>query len=389
MTAPVFILAGEPSGDQIAAHLMQAINQYDADTKWMGVGGPLMQKAGLQTLTDMEALSIIGFGSALRAYGKLSRLADNLVEAVMTTRPRLVLTIDAKGFSQRFARRLRRRMKAVGWSAPIVHCVAPTVWAWGRWRAKTFARDFDGLLCLFPFEPAYFPTLGLDAKFIGHPEAFMPIEKSSGKKTGHITILPGSRRREIQLLLPIMLRAANLLQQRYPGLKFTLPAVPQLKTLISEMVEDFTAETKTNTNNGPDVKIIDAATGLNKALATSTAMMAASGTVTLQTALYAVPGIACYRMGAFSAFIGRRLVNMDQVILPNAILGRQLYAFLFQQQVTEQGLADALGKVIDDPAAANTARNAANELRAILTGDNSSFADLAISALQPWLNRKA
>ena len=98
-------------------------------------------------------------------------LADRLVEQVYTT-PKIILTIDNKGFSIRFAMRLRARMKAVGWSAPIIHCVAPTVWAWGRWRAKKFAKTLDGLLCLFPFEPDYFRHFHLDTHFIGHPEAF-------------------------------------------------------------------------------------------------------------------------------------------------------------------------------------------------------------------------
>ena len=143
MTAPIFILAGEASGDQLAAHLMRALNNAYEKPNWIGVGGRLMQADGLVSWIDMETLSVIGFGGALQAYRRLSRLADDLVERVIKARPRLVFTIDNKGFAVRFASRLKRRMKAVGWSVPIIHCVAPTVWAWGRWRAKNHQRLRD------------------------------------------------------------------------------------------------------------------------------------------------------------------------------------------------------------------------------------------------------
>ena len=155
MKAPLFILAGEASGDQLAAHLMRAVNNAFEKPDWIGVGCRLMQAEGLESRLDMETLSVMGFGGALKAYWRLSSLADELVEQAIKARPRLILTVDNKGFAVRFASRLKRRMKAVGWSAPIIHCVAPTVWAWGRWRAKKFATFMDGLLCLFPFEPDY------------------------------------------------------------------------------------------------------------------------------------------------------------------------------------------------------------------------------------------
>ena len=142
MTAPIFILAGEASGDQLAAHIMRAVNNAYEKPHWIGVGGRFMQAKGLESWVDMETLSVMGFDDALKAYRRLSSLADDLVEQVVKARPRLILTVDNKGFAIRFASRLKRRMKAVGWSVPIIHCVAPTVWAWGscRWRC-------DGSCC--------------------------------------------------------------------------------------------------------------------------------------------------------------------------------------------------------------------------------------------------
>ena len=382
MTAPIFILAGEASGDQLAAHLMRAVNNAYEKPDWIGVGGRLMQAEGLESWVDMETLSVMGFG-ALTAYRRLSRFADDLVEQVIRARPRLVLTVDNKGFAVRFASRLKRRMKAAGWSVPIIHCVAPTVWAWGRWRAKKFATVMDGLLCLFPFEPDYFKPFGLDAHLIGHPEAFgnflpvTPAGKNSEepqKKFNKIILLPGSRRGEISLILPQMLAAAAIIKRHDPNVNFVLPAVPHLLPLIQSLVD------------GTGVTILDQPKDLIPALQTSDAMMATSGTITLQAALCGTVGVTCYRTGAFSGFIVRRLVDLDKVILPNAILGRPLYPFYFQEAATGKTLAAATLDCLDDANAKSSARQAAIELKSLLTGGARSFDELVVGALKNWLD---
>ena len=149
MTAPVFILAGEPSGDRLAASLMRAINDAWGRQQWIGVGGPAMTAQGLSGAHAMDSLTVMGFGAALAAYPRLSRFADQLVDEIMAARPRLVMTVDVKGFSLRLAARLKRRMAAEGWSAPIIHTVAPTVWAWGRWRRRRVARPSTGCSACF------------------------------------------------------------------------------------------------------------------------------------------------------------------------------------------------------------------------------------------------
>ena len=172
MTAPIFILAGEASGDVLASRMMRAVHQHYGQQRWIGLGGPHMAAEGLRSVGDMSRLSLIGVGAAIQHYRQLSAFADELVDLVLQQRPKLILTVDAKGFSVRFAARLKRQMQRHGWSAPIIHTVAPTVWAWGKWRRHKFARAFDGLFCLFPFEPDYFAPLGLESHFIGHPAAF-------------------------------------------------------------------------------------------------------------------------------------------------------------------------------------------------------------------------
>jgi lipid-A-disaccharide synthase len=410
MTAPVFILAGEPSGDQLAASIMDAVEGRFGKQNWFGIGGPLMQERGLASEAEMAQLSVMGFGAALSAYPRLSALANRLVQRIIEARPRAVITVDAKGFSLRLAARLKQRMAAEGWSAPVIHVVAPTVWAWGAWRAKSVARAVDRLLCLFPFEVDYFTPHGLAAHFIGHPEAFnaalMPRvgdnrdngnDRSAAKR---LLLLPGSRRSEIRRLVPVMRDAHALLAAdggadgtddggADSGVAATLVTVPHLRDEVAAAL---------GADSG--IEIVSGRDAFYQHLHQADAMMAASGTVTLQTALAGVPGVTCYRTSRLSAMIGRRLVRMDRVILPNALLRREVYPFLFQEEATPARLAAhvraifaadqmpdkigaGMGSGMGSGTGSGTARRTADELRALLRGGSDDFETLVANALAP------
>ena len=382
MTAPIFILAGEASGDLLASRIMRVVNAHYGQHKWVGLGGDRMTAEGLHSVGTIHQLSLIGLEETLSNYRNLSKFADKLVEYVMQQRPQLILTVDAKGFSVRFAARLRRQMRRAGWTAPIIHTVAPTVWAWGMWRRHKFARVFDGLLCLFPFEPDYFVPLGLPSHFIGHPAAFDIQLQPPAKKpptfpavAPQIVILPGSRMSEIIYILPIMLSAVELLKDAFPKAVFTLPAVSRLNHQISAICA------------GKPIKIVDGDTKLAATLTNCDAAMAASGTVTLEAALYGVPGVACYKAGWLSATCGRMIVDMQKVILPNAILGREVYPFLFQERLTATGLSSAVTGILHDGRAKSNALETAVQLRAKLVGDAGQFDKLVIDALAEWLGK--
>ena len=380
MTAPIFILVGEASGDLLASRIMRAVNGHYGQQKWVGLGGDYMTAEGLQSVGEMHRLSVIGLGEAIKNYKSLSAFADKLVEYVMQQRPQLVLTIDAKGFSVRFAARLLGRMQRAGWSAPIIHTVAPTVWAWGMWRRHKFARVFDGLLCLFPFEPDYFAPLGLTSHFIGHPAAFDIQPQAPAKQPStlpasmpQIAILPGSRKSEIKYILPTMLSAVDLLHKAYPKAVFTLPAVPRLRHQIGSICA------------GKPITIVDGNSHLAATLTNCDAVMAASGTVTLEAALYGAPGVACYKAGWISATCGRMIVDMQKVILPNAILRREVYPFLFQECFTATALTNAVTRILNDPQAKSNAYETARQLRTSLVGEAGQFDKLVTDALATWL----
>ena len=381
MSAPIFILAGEPSGDRLAASLMRAVNGGWGAQEWIGVGGPAMRDEGLVSATNMEDLTVFGFGAALAAYPRLSRLADKLVEDVMSARPKAVITVDVKGFSLRFAARLKRRMASAGWHAPIIHCVAPTVWAWGAWRRHRVARSVDGLLCLFPFEPEWFEPLGIKTAFIGHPEAFNPAYdaplRPDPASAPHIVILPGSRRSEIQHILPPMLAAFEQLRDSHPELTATIPTLPRIAGSIETACKA--------TPSAEAISVEQGEGALFRALRKGHAVLAASGTVTLQTALYGTPGVACYIASGLSAAVGRRLVKMDRVVLPNALLDREVYPFLFQERASASSMADAIRKVLSDGKAEQRAASDARTLRQLLRGGADSFEAGVVAAMTEWL----
>ncbi len=377
MVSPVFILAGEPSGDQLAARIMDAVEARFGRQAWFGVGGPLMEQRELVSYADMTQLSVMGFRSAVTGYPKLSALANALVNSIIESRPRAVITVDAKGFSFQLAARLKKRMALEGWSAPVIHVVAPTVWAWGAWRAKSVARVVDKLLCLFPFEIDYFRPHGLDARFIGHPEAFNANlcyhgKNSSAKK--RLLLLPGSRRSEIRRVLPVMRDAYGLVQAsgKVSAYLVTLP--------------HLCAEVEVIVGNNSNIKVVSGHEHFYRHLQKADAMMAASGTVTLQTALAGVPGVACYRTSALSALIGRRLVRMDRVILPNFLLDREVYPFLFQETATPAALAGHIKDILFNDGEIKAQKNAlrnASKLRSLLRGGSSDFETLVADALEP------
>ena len=384
MTAPIFILAGEASGDVLASRMMRAVHQHYGQQQWIGLGGPHMAAEGLRSVGDMSRLSLIGVGAAIQHYRQLSAFADELVDLVLQQRPKLILTVDAKGFSVRFAARLKRQMQRHGWSAPIIHTVAPTVWAWGKWRRHKFARAFDGLFCLFPFEPDYFAPLGLESHFIGHPAAFdiqaqKPRAPSGSRSSGtassapRIVLLPGSRNSEISQILPVMVAAVGKLRQNFPNAIVTLPAVPKYHHMISALCAE------------QPIEIVDGDQHLAEVLAHCDAVIAASGTVTLEAALFGAPGVACYKASWLSATLGRMIVDMRKVILPNAILGREVYPFLFQENLTAAHLAEAVSRTLNDPQAKMKAYHTAMELRSCLVREADGFDQLVAAALGRWL----
>lgn len=328
MKRSAFIVAGEPSGDKLAACLMRARPNYS----FHGIGGPQMAAQGLISSYDYEALHVIGIAQAMVRYHQLRELLKKLVDDVCKLRPDVIFTIDAKAFSLRFAQAVKQRMEKEGWHAPLIHMVAPTVWAYGKKRARAFESAFDGLLCLFPMEESYFNPSKIKTSYIGHPAAYEPfLQRQNAQKEPHLLLLPGSRASEINSLLPSFLEAAHLFNTQNGG-TVRLVTTDAMEALVLSHCQQHDVPVSISINNQ------DLPGELNKC----DVMLAASGTVTLEAALAAIPGVVAYKLNPIVAWLMTKRVSLSDPILPNIISGTTIYPFYFQKHVSALNLSNAL-----------------------------------------------
>ena len=367
MKQAAYILAGEPSGDRLAAALMRSQSQK---YEFHGIGGAFMKEEGLQSNHDFEALQVIGLFDALRNYVTLKRLMRQMVDEVCTLRPKVIFTIDAKAFSVRFARALRAAMTEQGWQAPIIHMVAPTIWAYGAGRKTNFEQVFDGMLCLFPMEIGLFDDTKLKTAFIGHPAAYEEEVAADRKPSDavRLLLLPGSRSKEITTLLPEFFGAIDKLSEHYE-LEVTCATIDARLGLVEELAK----------SHGQKITLCVGPERLKQALASHDITLAASGTVTLEAALAGIKGIAAYQLPFLIAKIFTWRFKTPDPILPNIILGEVVYPFHFQGKAKAAPLAISLQRLIEDEGAAAHIQAQSQRLRACLRGEGASF-DASIAA---------
>ena len=339
MTSRLFILAGEASSDVLAAQLMHAVGKVKGSVAWSGMGGPHMKEAGLTSSEEMGQLSIIGISDALAALPRLYRLADRLIDQILDTRPDIVFTVDSKAFSVHVAKRLRKRLSGEAWQPQLIHMVAPTIWAWGEWRKKVFEQTFDVLLCLFPFEPELFDKTQLQVKFIGHPQTDLPLQTTPiGSCSYDFTVMPGSRRIEVIHHLPMMLTVLKKLQDKYSRMSAILPAVPHLHGMISEQVSAA----------GLDQMVAVLQIPARQALNQSKAVIAASGTATLEAALSGVPGVVIYHLTPLNRLFTKLFYKRATPVLPDLIMNSRHYPFLLSPKLNADALYYEAAQLMDD-----------------------------------------
>lgn len=336
----IFLIAGEPSGDLLGARLMAALKTGGV-VRFAGVGGPRMTAEGLDSLFPMAELSVMGVAEVLPHLPKLLGRITQTARAAMAARPAVVVTIDAPDFCFRVARKLN------GSGIPIVHYVAPSVWAWRAGRARKIARLVDHVLCLLPFEPPYFERVGLAASFVGHSAVEAPPRGDGAgfrrrfalpDQAPLLCVLPGSRRGEVTRLLPIFAQTVARMAADRPGLRVVVPCIDRLRDEIGAAVADWPLP----------VRVVGGA-DKDDAFAAADVALAASGTVSLELGLAGVPHVIAYRLHPLTAFMARRLLQVDTVTLINLVLGRKTIPEFLQAACQPAALAAALGRLLDDP----------------------------------------
>jgi lipid-A-disaccharide synthase len=342
----IYLIAGEPSGDALGANLMRALRaKTGGQVRFAGIGGEQMTAEGLTSLMPIGDLAIMGVAEVLPRARQILRLVDRAVADIRRLHPDAVVTIDSSGFNWRVAQRLRR----AGETLPLIHYVAPMVWAWRAGRARRVARWYDHLMALLPFEPPYFEAVGLSCSYVGHPVVEMGADRGDGagfrQRYGIapgaklIAVLPGSRRGEVKRLLPAFSGAVALLAERYPGLAVAVPTTENVAEEVAAAVARWPV--KAILLRGPAERF--------DAFAACDAALAASGTVALELALAKAPTVVAYRVNPLTHRLLRHIIKIDYANLLNLILKREAVPELIQGNCTPKRLAAAIARLIDDP----------------------------------------
>lgn len=356
-TKIIYLIAGEPSGDFLGAQLMAAMKRATTQPiVFHGVGGPKMKAQGLNSLFNYENLAHMGLLEIIPHAIQIMAHIDQTVEDIEAKKPDALITIDAPGFCKRVVKKLRKKQ----FDTKYIHYIAPSVWAWRPKRAEIFAKLFDHLLALLPFEPPYFTRTGLACSFVGHPivaETQTGNAESFRKRydiaehTPLFCVLPGSRRGEIKRHMPIFARAITLLSEQFPNLVIVVP-VP--KYLLEEVKGYF--------KGCPFRAVITADDDDKKnALKASQLALVKSGTVTLEVAMAGIPMVVAYRVNPLSAFIFRRLRLTKLVTLVNIIAGKEIIPELLQECATPLMIAGAAASLLSSPDRMSTQKQAMKE----------------------------
>ncbi|MCW8925649.1 MAG: lipid-A-disaccharide synthase [Xanthomonadales bacterium] len=366
----ISMVAGEASGDQLGAALIRAIRDKNPDTRFVGIGGPLMKAAGMDCWWDSAELSIMGLFEVINHIPRLLGLRRQLVNKLLQVKPAVFVGIDAPDFNLNVERKLKAQ------SIPVIHYVSPTVWAWRAGRVKTIARSTDRVLCLFPFEPGYYARQSVLADYTGHPLADQIApgtgigparqELDIGETATCIALLPGSRISEVGKLTSPMLDAAAVLAKRKPGIRFLVPAASQL---IREYIES-----ELDRYPGLDCRVLVSSS--KQAMAAADLVICASGTATLEVMLINRPMVVCYRLSAMTYTLAKwlRLVKSRYFALPNILASEALVPELLQHEVTGERIADEVTKWLEQPARRDALQERFRQLHEQLRIDAASTA---------------
>ncbi len=339
----IFLVAGEPSGDVLGGALIAALRQRTGgNLRIAGIGGERMHEQGLTSLAPLSDIAVAGVAEVVPRAPVILRRVRQTVAAIRALRPDAVVTIDSSGFSWRVAHRLRRSDETL----PLIHYVAPMVWAWRAGRARRMARWYDHLMTLLPFEPPYFERAGLSCCYVGHPVLESGADRGDGTRfrTSHgltaddllITVLPGSRNGEVKRLLPIFGAGLERLESLIGPFRVAVPTVATVAGMVTSAARAWPGAPIIIRR--PEVKY--------DAFAASRVALAASGSVALELALAKLPMVVGYRLNRLTEGFLNRVLKVRQVNLVNLLLGRPLVCELLGHNCTPGRVAASVAELV-------------------------------------------
>jgi lipid-A-disaccharide synthase len=371
----IAIVAGEDSGDILGAGLIQALKARYPDCIFEGVGGERMQAEGFHSLFPMERLSVMGWVEPLKRLPELLGILRKLRKRFIKNPPDIFIGID----SPDFCLRIEKKLKNAG--IPTVHYVSPSVWAWRQGRIKTIKLSVDLMLTLFPFEAGFYRQHDVDVEFVGHPLADdIPISPKRGDvvdalglshKEHYIALLPGSRKFEVENVLPVFLKAAEKITHWQKRYRFLIPASNSSRyRQIEALLQNCNLPIQLFQGRSREV------------MAAADAVVMASGTTTLEAMLLKKPMVVCYRVAKLSYFIYSKLVKVAHIALPNLLAEKRLVPELIQDDLSAEALSMHLEDLLQDPTRTQSLVNDFTRIHMSLKRNASEGAAQAIE--QRW-----
>jgi lipid-A-disaccharide synthase len=352
----ILLVAGEVSGDLHGSYLVEAIHRIDPEIQFFGVGGEGLKRVGMRLLHHSQSLSVVGITEVFVKLRSILKALRTLKRSLEREKPDLVILIDFPDFNLRLARIAHRK------GIPILYYVSPQVWAWRSGRVKLIARLVKKMVVLFPFEVPLYEAAGVDVEWVGHPlldivkptlskeMAFQQFGLDPRRRT--IGLLPGSRIHEIERLLPSLLASAQLLQEEIPDLQFVIPLAPGIpqRALSSRM----------NPISVP-VKVVEGFT--YDVMNLCELLITASGTATLEAAILGKPMIIIYKVSFSTYWIGRALVRVNHIGLPNLVAEKEIALELIQKDVNPQRIVEEAFRILRDPLLSRKMTESMGEVR--------------------------
>lgn len=346
------IVVGEVSGDTLGVKLMRSFREQGIDAEFEGIGGPQMIAEGFNSYYPMETLSVMGIVEVLKDLKKLFAVRDGLINQWTQNPVDIFIGIDAPDFNLRLSKSIKEK------NLPIktVQYVSPSVWAWRQGRVHGIKQSIDLVLCLFPFEKVFYERYEVPAAFVGHPLAKqLPLENPNqiakqqlglNENQKHIALLPGSRKGEVERLLPMLLGAANILHTKYPDIQFLIPAINDArKQQIEQGVEQLAPQLKAKIHI---LENTDSESKIGRMVMNASDVIAlASGTATLEAMLMHRPMVTFYKLHWLTYLIAKFLVKIPYYSLPNIIAGKKVIEELIQADATPENLAAEIEKLMN------------------------------------------
>ncbi len=346
------IVVGEVSGDTLGVKLMRSFREQGIDAEFEGIGGPQMIAEGFNSYYPMETLSVMGLVEVLKDLKKLFAVRDGLINQWTQHPVDIFIGIDAPDFNLRLSKSIKEK------NLPIktVQYVSPSVWAWRQGRVHGIKQSIDLVLCLFPFEKVFYERYEVPAAFVGHPLAKqLPLENpiqiakqqlGVDENQKHIALLPGSRKGEVERLLPMLLGAANILHTKYPDIQFLIPAIndarkQQIEQGVEQLAPQLIAKIHILENTDSESKIG------RMVMNASDIIALASGTATLEAMLMHRPMVTFYKLHWLTYLIAKFLVKIPYYSLPNIIAGKKVIEELIQADATPENLAAEIEKLMN------------------------------------------